>query len=172
MQLPVIQTKIHEVRGQMVMLDFDLAALYEVENRALKQAVKRNMDRFPDDFMFQLIKNEWQEVITFCDNLPERIKFSPATPYAFTEQGVAMLSGILKSKKALQVNISIMRAFVLVRQFALTNKELTSKLQELESTYNKQFKDVYDAINFLLQKDKQHIDQNQRKRIGFKIENL
>jgi hypothetical protein len=171
MQLPVIQKKIYEIRGQKVMLDFDLATLYEVENRALKQAVKRNMDRFPDDFMFQLTKNEWQEVITKCDNLPERIKFSPATPYAFTEQGVAMLSGILKSKKALQVNISIMRAFVLVRQYALTHKELTIRLQEIENRYNKQFKDVYDAINFLLQKDKQAMAQNQRKKIGFNTEN-
>jgi hypothetical protein len=167
MQLPVIQKKIYEIRGQKVMLDFDLATLYEVENRALKQAVKRNMDRFPDDFMFQLTKNEWQEVITNCDNLIVKIKFSPATPFAFTEEGVAMLSGILKSKKALQVNISIMRAFVLVRQYALTHKELTIRLQEIENRYNKQFKDVYDAINFLLQKDKQRISQAQRKRIGF-----
>ena len=150
------------------MLDFDLAELYEVENRALKQAVKRNMDRFPDDFMFQLTKIEWLEVITKCDKLAEGVKFSPATPYAFTEQGVAMLSGVLKSKIALQVNISIMRAFVYIRQYSLSHKDLTERLQELESKYNQQFKDVYDAINFLLQKDKQKVDQNQRKRIGFK----
>ncbi len=168
MQQPVIQKKIHEVRGQKVMLDFDLAELYEVENRALKQAVKRNMDRFPDDFMFQLTQTEWQEVITKCDKLAEGVKFSPATPYAFTEQGVAMLSGVLKSKIALQVNISIMRAFVYIRQYSLSHKDLTEKLQELESKYNLQFKDVYDAINFLLQKDKQKIDQDQRKRIGYK----
>jgi len=168
MQLEKIQTKIYEIRGQKVMLDFDLSEMYEVENRALKQAVKRNLDRFPNDFMFQLTKIEWQEVITICDNLPEGVKFSPATPFAFTEQGVSMLSSVLKSKKALQVNIAIMRAFVFMRQYALTHKDLTEKLQELENKYDKQFKDVYDAINFLLQKDNQETEQKQRKRIGFK----
>ncbi|HAQ21056.1 MAG TPA: DNA-binding protein [Prolixibacteraceae bacterium] len=168
MQLERIQTKIYEIRGQKVMLDFDLSSMYEVENRVLKQAVKRNLDRFPNDFMFQLTKIEWQELITICDNLPNGIKFSPATPFAFTEQGVSMLSSILKSKKALQVNIAIMRAFVFMRQYALTHKDLTEKLHELENKYDKQFKDVYDAINFLLQKDIQESDQKQRKRIGFK----
>ena len=143
MQLQKIETKIYEVRGQKVMLDFDLAELYEVENRALKQSVKRNIDRFPTDFMFQLTKAEWQKVITNCDNLAENLKFSPATPFAFTEQGVAMLSSVLKSKKALQVNISIMRAFVFIRQYALSHKDLTEKLKALETKYNKKFKDVY-----------------------------
>jgi ORF6N domain-containing protein len=168
MQLQKIQTKIYEIRAQKVMLDFDLAEMYEVENRALKQAVKRNIDRFPEDFMFQLTKTEWQELITNCDNLPETVKFSPATPFAFSEQGVAMLSTVLKSKKALQVNIAIMRAFVFLRQYALTHKDLTDKLTELESTYNKQFKDVYEAINYLLNKDKQAKEQSERKRIGYK----
>jgi hypothetical protein len=162
-----IQTKIHEIRGLKVMLDFDLAEMYEVENRALKQAVKRNLNRFPNDFMFPLTKIEWQEVITNCDNLPDGAKFSPATPFAFTEQGVSMLSSVLKSKKAIQVNIQIMRAFVFIRQYALTHKDLTEKLQQLESRYDKQFKDVYNAINFLLQKDHQETTQKQRKRIGF-----
>lgn len=168
MQSLSIQSKIYEVRGQKIMLDFDLAEMYEVENRALKQAVKRNGDRFPGDFMFQLSKSEWQEVITSCDNLPETAKFSPATPFAFTEQGVAMLSSVLKSKKALQVNIAIMRAFVFIRQYALSHKGLTQKLIELESRYNKQFKDVYEAINYLLQKDKLEVELKQRRRIGFK----
>jgi len=171
MQIEKIQTKIYEIRGQKVMLDFDLSAMYEVENRALKQAVKRNLDRFPNDFMFQLTKVEWQEVITICDNLPEGVKFSPATPFAFTEQGVSMLSSILKSKKALQVNIAIMRAFVFMRQYALTHKDLTEKLHELENKYDQQFKDVYEAISFLLQKDNQETGQKQRKRIGFKNDN-
>ena len=169
MELVVIQKKIYEIRGHKVMLDFDLALLYKVENRALKQAVKRNMDRFPDDFFFQLTKAEWQELITICDNLPENLKFSPAAPFAFTEQGVAMLSSVLKSKKAVQVNIAIMRAFVFIRNYALSHKDLTEKLSEMESKYNMQFKDVYDAINYLLQKDKQQIEQGKRKRIGFKI---
>lgn len=101
----IIRSKIFEVRKQKVMLDFDLAQMYSVENRALKQAVKRNRDRFPEDFMFELSKMEWQELITNCDKLPDTVKFSPATPYAFTEQGVAMLSSILKSKKAIQLII-------------------------------------------------------------------
>ena len=152
------------------MLDFDMAELYEVETRALKQAVKRNLDRFPNDFMFQLTKFEWQELITICDNLPEGVKFSPATPFAFTEQGVSMLSSVLKSKKALQVNIEIMRTFVFIRQYALSHKDLTVRLLEFESKYDKQFKDVYAAISFLLQKDALDITQKQRKRIGYKPE--
>ena len=99
-----IQNKIYLIRNQKVMLDFDLATLYEVETRALKQSVKRNLIRFPEGFMFQLTKNEWTEVITICDNLPRNIKFSPSTPYAFTEQGVAMLSSILNSDRAIIVN--------------------------------------------------------------------
>lgn len=168
MQLQKIETKIYEVRGQKVMLDFDLSDMYQVENRALKQSVKRNINRFPNDFMFQLTKSEWKEVITNCDNLPEGVKFSPATPFAFSEQGVSMLSSILKSKKAIQVNIAIMRAFVLIRQYALSHKDLTDKLKELETKYNKQFKDVYEAINYLLQKDKKEIEQKYRKKIGYK----
>lgn len=168
MELQKIETKIHEIRNQKVMFDFYLSEMYGVENRALKQAVKRNVDRFPTDFMFQLSKIEWQEVITNCDNLPYGVKYSPATPFAFTEQGVAMLSSILKSKKALQVNIAIMRAFVFMRQYALTNQDLTNKLKVLESKYNKQFKDVYEAINYLLKTDKQRKEQSERKQIGFK----
>lgn len=151
------------------MLDFDLAILYETENRLLKRAVRRNMKRFPEDFMFQLTKQECK-LIPNWDNLPER--YSPSTPFAFTEQGVAMLSSVLKSDKAIDVNISIMRAFVLMRQFALSHKDLTAKLKELETQYNKQFKDVYDALNYLLikdkQKEKQEIAQKKRKRIGYK----
>ena len=168
MQLQKIETKIYEIRGQKVMLDFDLSVMYAVENRALKQSVKRNADRFPKDFMFKLTKKEWIEVITNCDNLPDTIKFSPATPFALSEQGVAMLSSILNSKKALKVNIAIMRAFVFIRQYALTHKDLTGKLKELETRYNKQFKDVYEAINFLLQKEKQETTQRERRRIGYK----
>jgi hypothetical protein len=137
MELTHIYQKLYEIRGQKIMLDFDLAILYEVENRALNQAVKRNVDRFPDDFMFQLTKNEWKEVITICDNLPEGIKFSPITPLAFTEQGVATLSSVLKSKKALHVNVSIIRAFVYTRKYALSNKDLSIKLIEIETQFNK-----------------------------------
>jgi len=152
------------------MLDFDLAEMYEVENRALKQAVKRNLDRFPNDFMFQLTRKEWQELITNCDKLPEGVKFSPATPFAFAEQGVSMLSSVLKSKKAIQVNIAIMRAFVFIRQYALSHRDLTEKLKELENKYDKQFEGVYEALDYLIKKDKQQDNQKERKRIGFETD--
>lgn len=149
------------------MLDYDLAGLYEVLTKNLNLAVKRNSRRFPQDFMFQLTKTEW-------DNL--RLQFETSKkkggtrylPYAFTEQGVAMLSGILNSDKAIDVNIAIMRAFIALKQFALTNTELNNKLKELEDSYSQQFKDVYEAIDYLLQKDKQDINQKQRKQIGYK----
>jgi ORF6N domain len=163
-----IQNCIFTIRNERVMLDFDLAEMYEVENRALKQAVKRNLDRFPVDFMFKLTPEEWSEVITICDNLQAGAKFSPTTPFAFTEQGVSMLSSVLKSKKALQVNIAIMRTFVFMRQYALTHKDLTDRLTELERIYNQQFTDIYEAINFLLQKDQQKTEQKERKRVGYK----
>ncbi len=135
------------------MLDFDLAQLYEVETRSLKQSVRRNIERFPVDFLFQLSEIEWKEVITNCDNLPKNVRFSPITPMAFTEQGVAMLSSVLRSKKAIIVNIAIMRTFVMIRQFALSHKELSQKLLELETRFNLKFKDAAEAINYLLQKD-------------------
>lgn len=168
MELQVIQKKIYEVKGQKVMLDFDLAELYEVETRALNQAVKRNIDIFPDDFMFQLTKKEWetmssQFVMTYPVKRPKT-----ALPLAFTEHGVTMLANVLKSKKARQTSIAIVRAFISLKQFALNYKELAEKLKELESTYNKQFKDVYEAINYLLEKDKKQIGQNERKKIGYK----
>jgi ORF6N domain len=178
--LKKIETRIHEIRGVKVMLDFDLAELYEVETKNLNLAVKRNIDRFPHDFMFQLTKNEWNVLrlqIETSNSLrlqietlkTKRGRHSKYLPYAFTEQGLAMLSGILNSKKAIQVNISIMRAFVLLRQYALDHKDLTEKLKEMENKYNKQFKDVYEAINYLLQKDKVKTPQPERKRIGFKL---
>jgi hypothetical protein len=150
MQLQGIQNKIYEIRGHKVMLDFDLAVLYEVETRALKQAVRRNIDRFPEDFMFILSENEINFLVS-QNVIPSKSYFGGAFPYVFTEQGVAMLSSVLKSKKALKVNIAIMRAFVFLRDYALSHKDLTEKLKELEGKYNKQFKDVYEAINYLLQ---------------------
>lgn len=168
MQLKVIQTKIYEVRGQKVMLDFDIAELYEVETRILNQAVKRNIDIFPQDFMFQITSKEWQDmssqfVMTSVSKRPKT-----ALPLVFTEHGVTMLANVLKSKKARQTSIAIVRAFITLKQFALTNTELNNKLKELEGKYNKQFKDVYEAINYLLQKDKQETNQKERKQIGYK----
>ncbi|MDB4286215.1 ORF6N domain-containing protein [bacterium] len=168
MDLQTIQQRIYEIRDQKVMLDFDLAELYEVETRVLKQNVRRNINRFPDDFMFQLNKKEWIEVITICDNLPQNIKFSPITPFAFTEQGVAMLSSVLNSPKAIEINIQIIRAFVFLRQYALTHKDLTRKLEELESKFDQQFDDVYEALDYLVEKDSLESQQKDRKQIGFK----
>ncbi len=168
MELELIHQKIHTIRGLRVMLDFDLAILYTTENRVLKQAVKRNIERFPDDFIFQLSKTEWEELITNCDNLPKSAKFSPVTPLAFTEQGVAMLSSVLKNKTAIQINIVIMRAFVFVRQYALSNKDLYEKLAALEQKYDQQFDDIHEAINYLLKKDNLDKQQKNRPEIGYK----
>lgn len=158
-----ITERIFFIRGQRVMFDFDLALLYHVETRALKQAVRRNVGRFPDDFMFVLTKVEWQEVITNCDNLLPQ-KYSPALPMMFTEQGVAMLSSVLKSKRALQVNITIMRSFVQMRQLLAGNKELSKKIKSLEKKYDKQFKEVFDAIRMLIQQEANRT----REKIGFR----
>jgi hypothetical protein len=167
MELQLIQNKIYEIRGNRVMLDFDLAEMYETDTRSLKQAVRRNFERFPDDFMFQLSKEEWKQLITICDNLPETIKFSPATPFAFTEQGVAMLSSVLNSKKAIQVNIAVIRAFVVLRQHLADYKDLKENIAILEKNMNLNFKDINQALHYLLNKDKQQIQQEQRKQIGF-----
>jgi phage regulator Rha-like protein len=171
MHLLTIQRKIYEIRGQKVMLDFDLAELYEVETRALNQAVKRNIDIFPDDFMFQLTQNEWENMLSQIVMTYPVKRPKTAFPYAFTEHGVTMLANVLKSKKARQTSIAIVRAFIALKQFALNYKEISEKLKELENKYNKQFKDVYEAINYLLQKDKQETEQKERKRIGFKTGN-
>ena len=153
------------------MLDFDLAELYGIATKVLNQAVKRNIDRFPEDFMIQLTREEYNflksQIVTLESG---RGKYTKYLPYAFTEQGVAMLSSVLNSSKAIQINIQIMRAFVFMRQYALTHKDLSEKLQELENKYDQQFKDVYEAISFLLQKDNRETEQKQRKRIGYKNE--
>lgn len=168
MQLPVIQRKIYEVRELKVMLDFDLAELYEVETRALNQAVRRNADIFPEDFVFQLSLAEWEIMSShFVMTYPAK-RPKTALPLAFTEYGVTMLANVLKSQKARQTSITIVRAFIALKQFAVNYRDISEHLRVLETKYNKQFKDVYDAIYFLLQKDKQKIDQGQRKRIGFK----
>lgn len=159
MKLSILQNKIHEIRGQKVILDFDLSSLYEVENRALKQSVRRNIFRFPEDFMFQLSKNEWSEVITNCDNLPENLKFSPQTPFAFTEQGVAMLSSVLKSEKALLVKIAIMRTFVEIRKMLSFQSEVSqqmlafkNEIEERLGEHDVQLLEVYSIMEQYLDK--------------------
>jgi len=166
MELENIKNSILEIRGKKVILDYELAKLYEVETRALKQAVRRNIERFPIDFMFELTEEEMK-------NLTSQFVTSSwggtrHQSFAFTEQGVAMLSSVLKSKKAIQINISIMRAFVMMRQWALTHQELSARLDALEQQYGQKFSDIEQVLNFLIQKDQKKAQQQQRNRIGFK----
>lgn len=149
------------VRGEKVMLDSDLATLYEVETKVLVQAVKRNIERFPGDFMFQLSKEEYDELRSQTVTSSWGGRRYP--PYVFTEQGVAMLSSVLRSKRAVRVNVEIMRAFVRLRQMLASNKKLEQQLNELEQKYNRQFKIVFDAIRELMTPT----DTKQKKPIGF-----
>ena len=151
------------------MLDFDLAELYQTETKRLKEAVRRNINRFPADFMFELSREEYQSLRTHFASLEiGKGKHSKFNPFAFTEQGVAMLSSVLTSPQAIEMNIAIVRAFVFIRQYALSHKDLTEKLKALEGKYDKQFGDVYEAMNYLLQKDNRETEEKQRKQIGFK----
>jgi hypothetical protein len=149
------------------MFDFDLAELYEVETRTLNQAVKRNEDLFPSDFKFRLSQDEWlamssQFVMTYPAKRPKK-----AMPYAFTEHGVAMLANVLKSKKARQTSVAIVRAFIALKQYSLHYEKLAKKIAQLEEKYQRQFKDVIEAINYLMNKETQEQEQQKRKRIGF-----
>src|SRR6266403_1562883 len=139
LELAKVERRIFLVRSQKVMLDFDLAELYGVETRALKQAVRRNLDRFPADFMFELSTPEIKNLVSQTV-IPTRGKLGGATPYAFTEQGVAMLSSVLRSPRSVQVNIAIMRTFVRLREMLLSNAELARQLAAVENKYDAQFK--------------------------------
>lgn len=167
MDLQIIQNKIFEVRGCRVMLDYHLAELYQVETRALKQAVKRNIERFPSDFMFVLTKEEANLLLSIGVSqnvIPPDYNFGVAMPMAFTEQGVAMLSSVLRSKIAIEVNISIMRAFVLMRQMVIGYEELLRRIEELEVSTDAQFNELYQALTQLLSQSKQ---QKERRPVGF-----
>lgn len=167
MDLQIIQNKIFEVRGCRVMLDYHLAELYQVETRALKQAVKRNIERFPGDFMFVLTQEEANLLLSIGVSqnvIPLDYNFGVAMPMAFTEQGVAMLSSVLRSKVAIEVNISIMRAFVLMRQMAIGYEELSKRIEELEVSTDAQFNELYQALTQLLSQSKQ---QKERRPVGF-----
>ena len=167
MELEIIKNSILHIRGKRVILDFELAKLYEVETRVLKQAVRRNMERFPEDFLFELSTDEMQNMVS-QNVIPSLKYFGGATVYAFTEQGVAMLSSVLRSKKAIQINISIMRAFVMMRQWALNHQELSARLDALEQQYGQKFSDIEQLLNYLIQQDQKQIQQPPRDRIGFK----
>jgi len=129
LQVSTIENKIYEIRGRRVMLDFDLAEIYEVSTKALKQAVRRNIARFPDDFMFELTQTEFRELVTNCDHM---LKHSYIAPFAFLEHGVAMLSSVLRSEKAIQANINIVRAFVAVREYLLTRASESVEIAHLQ----------------------------------------
>ena len=166
-----VKNLIYDIRGQKVMLDFELAELYEVETRYLNQAVKRNIERFPSDFMFRLTSEEWEDF-----KVTSQIVISPLgggrqyIPYAFTEQGVAMLSGVLRSQKAIEVNINILRTFVNLRQWALDSKEFGQRLLDLEKYFiehckdnEKDIREIYEALDLLM-------DRTKPSKIGFKTE--
>lgn len=166
-----VRNLIYDIRGQKVMLDFELAELYEVETRYLNQAVKRNIERFPSDFMFRLTSEEWEDF-----KVTSQIVISPLgggrqyIPYAFTEQGVAMLSGVLRSQKAIEVNINIMRTFVNLRQWALDSKEFGQRLLDLEKYFiehckdsEKDIREIYEALDLLM-------DRTKPSNMGFKTE--
>lgn len=167
-ELIPIQNLIYEIRGQKVMLDRDLAKLYDVEVKRLNEAVKRNIQRFPSDFMFQLNKEEWQNLRSqFATLSKDKRKYAP---YVFTEQGVSMLSSVLNSEQAIAINIQIMRVFVQIKQFALTNKELTERLDEMEHRFiqyardmNINIEDIYKQLNYLT-------DITKPSKVGFNIQ--
>ncbi len=199
MEITIIQNKIYEIKGQKIMLDFDLAEMYDVETKVLNQAVKRNIGRFPKDFMFRLTRKEWEylrsqfvtkekeprlarqhigkslrsQIVTL--EMSGRGKYSKYLPYAFTEHGVTMLAAILKSDKAVAMNIAIVRAFISLRQFAVNYKDLALQIIELKQTvgnHDKQLTQIYEALESLLD-DKMDKEIHKkmwanRERIGFK----
>jgi hypothetical protein len=159
----VVEKKIYLIRGQKIILSIHLAELYGVETRALNQAVKRNIDRFPEDFMFQL-KDSEAEWLVSQNVIPHKKYFGGSFPYAFTEQGVAMLSSVLNSERAVQVNIAIMRAFVKLREMIAANKDLARRLDDIEKKYDSQFKVVFDAIRQLMTPP-----EPKKRKIGFEV---
>lgn len=181
-----IQNRIYEIRSQRVMLDFDLAQLYDVETKVLNQAVKRNFKRFPEDFMFRLSGAEWDsnrsQIVTTSENntgLRSQIvtlkmgrgQHAKYLPYAFTEQGVAMLSGILNSNKAIAMNIAIMRVFVEIRRLAMVQPTLHAHLQELAQRigeHDLQLSQIYEALENMLDEKAAERKWNNRERIGFR----
>ncbi len=160
-----IQKKIHELRGVKIILDFDIAGLYNVPTKVLKQSIRRNMDRFPEDFMFELTESEWE-------NLRSQIVTSSwggirYRPVAFTEYGVAMLSGLLRSETAVRMNIEIVRTFILLRKLAAEHVDLYEKIVELETRFDRKFTDIEQALGFLIQEKAKKENLNTRRRIGF-----
>ena len=164
MSVEKIENKIFQIGGKRVMLDKDLALLYAVKPIALRQQVKRNRERFPEDFMFQLT-NEEVKILVSQNVIPSKQSLGGYLPYAFTEQGVAMLSSVLRSRRAVLVNIQIMRAFVSLKRMALTYTELKRKIEAMEKKYDVQFKIVFDTLKKLLEPP----PAKEKKIIGFRV---
>ena len=158
-----IEKTILQIRGQKVMLDSDLALLFGVQTKVLNQAVKRNLDRFPEDFMFQLTSDEKGEVVTNCDHL-QNLKFSSVCPHAFTEHGAIMVATVLNTPRAVEASLAVVRAFVKLREMVATHKDLAEKLYAMEQKYDEQFRVVFDAIRQLMS-----VDAVERESIGFKV---
>ena len=158
-----IADRIFYIRGRKVMFDFDLAQLYGVETRALKQQVRRNLERFPDDFIFVLTKEETNSMVSQFV-IPSKSYLGGAQPMAFTEQGVAMLSSVLKSRRAVLLNISIMRAFVQLRQLLDLNRDISKRIDDLEKKYDEKFSMVFEAIKLLIRQEKEPM-----RAVGYKI---
>jgi phage regulator Rha-like protein len=170
-EINLIQQKIHEIRGEMVMLDFDLAMLYEVDTKTLNQAVKRNIERFPADFMFRLTEKEWEVMMSQSVISSSINRRKDATPFAFTEHGVAMISGVLKSEKAVKMNISIIRMFIEMKRVLIKNATIKGQLQEIRERigeHDVQLNKIYDTIEHLLDLTINRVKWNERNIIGFK----
>jgi hypothetical protein len=166
-KLPILKESnlaslIYLIRGEKVMLDTDLAKLYDLETRVLKQAVRRNLDRFPKDFMFELTGEEIDHMVS-QGVIPSKQIFGGAKPFAFTEQGITMLSSVLNSRIAIQVNIAILRTFVKLRQLLIGHKDLAEKIERMEQKYDEQFRIIFSAIQQMLQEE-----SKPRPKIGFK----
>ncbi|MFA6972232.1 MAG: ORF6N domain-containing protein [Gallionella sp.] len=157
-----IESKIFLIRGQKVMLDTDLAELYGVETKRLNEQMRRNIERFPEDFMFRLSAEEKAEVVANCDHLA-KLKYSPTLPHAFTEHGALMLGNVLKSERAVEVSLMIVRTFVQLRQMLASNAELSRKLAALEKNYDIKFKALFDAVHELMTPS----DPKKKRTIGF-----
>jgi hypothetical protein len=162
--MEIIEKRIFVVRGQRIMLDADLADLYGVPTKRLNEQVKRNLGRFPEDFMFQLTAEEKAELVAICDRF-EKLKHSSTFPYAFTEHGAIMLANVLRSERAISVSIQVVRAFVHIRTLLIGNTSLAKRLDALEKKYDMQFKAVFDAIWKLME-----VESRPKRRIGFLVD--
>jgi hypothetical protein len=166
MRIEHIASLVHGLRGEKVLLDLDLARLYGVRTKALNQAVSRNRERFPEDFMFRLTRAEWEAIPMRSQIVTASKRNIRALPYAFTEQGIAMLSSVLRSPQAVQVNIAIMRTFVELRRLMDSNRHLARKIEALEKKYDEQFAVVFDAIKRLIAEEDAR-KALPKRRIGF-----